>query len=152
MLSFALIVGGKAGAADKNDGEPANRGDDKDEDDRSLAQKAARRYPQLVTVGALLNRKVLRPMESQPVLGTVKAIVRAKDETIQAVIDYGSLLGFGGRPIAVPIDAMALLSPELEIVDFEPAELDKFPTFDAAGTTPLKSNETIRVGLAKPSH
>ena len=139
-LSLALGVVREAGAAEK------------DEDDDTLALKAAQRFPQPVAVGTLLNRKVLQPLESQPVLGTVKAIVRAKDESIEAVVDYGGFLGFGGRLIAVPTDAMALLSPELEIVDFEPAELDRFPTFDALGITPLKPNEIIRVGLAKPSH
>ena len=126
-------------------------GGDKDEDE-TLAQKAAHRFPQPVAVGTLIDRKVLRPMESQPVLGTVRSIVRGRDQTISAVIDYGGFLGFGARRIAVPIDAMALLSPELEIVEFEPDELDKFPTFDAEGTTALASDTIIHVGLAKPSH
>ena len=140
---------------DDSDGKGKDKGEgdqaDKD-DDETLAQKAAQRFPQPVAVGALLGRKVLQPLESQPILGTVKAIVRGSDRTISAVIDYGGILGFGARRIAVPIDAMALLSPAMEIVDFEPDELDKFPTFDPEGSTPLPPGAIIRVGLAKPSH
>ena len=123
-----------------------------DDDDETPAQKAAARFPQPVAVGALLHRKVLQPLESQPVLGTVAAIVRKADGTLAAVIDYGGWLGFGSRRIAVPIDAMALLSPDVEILDYEPDDLDDFPTFDAAGTTPLPAASVIRVALAKPSH
>ena len=42
----------------------------------SLAQSAAMRFPQPVRVGDLLGRDVLRPVESQDVLGHVREVVR----------------------------------------------------------------------------
>ena len=103
-------------------------------------------------MGSLLRRTVLQPEESQPVLGHVADIVRAKDGTLSAVVNYGGFLGFDTRPIAVPIDAMALLGEDMEILDFTPEQLKGFPTFDPAGTTPVPRSQTIRVALAKRAH
>ena len=118
----------------------------------SLAEAAARRFPQPIRVGDLLDRRVLQPLESQPTLGWVRSIVRRPDGTVDVVMTYGGLLGFFTRPIAVPVDGMALLGPYMEVLDFSPAQLDTFPTFDGSGATPLPSDSVIRVGLAKPSH
>ena len=125
----------------------------------SLADAAAKRFPQPVRVGTLIGRTVLEPLESQPVLGYVRQIVRLGDGTIEAVVAYGGLLGrFGGvlgigsRPIAVPIDAMALAGQYMEIVDFKPSQLRSFPTFGGDGATSIAPDAVIRVGLARPSH
>ncbi len=118
----------------------------------SLAMEAAQRFPQPVRVGDLIDRTVLRPVESQPVLGHVARVVRSGDGAVLVVIAFGGLFGLGARPIAVPVDAMALLGADMEIVGFTPAQLRGFPTFDAAGSVPVAPDDTIRVGLARPSH
>ena len=133
---------------------PISRADDDepDDDDMSLADKAAERFPQPVAIGALLHRTVLEPLESQPVLGHVDAVVRLPDTSVKVVVRYGGFWGFGGKPIAVPVEAMVLLGEYMEIVDFSPEELDAFPKFDGTGAKPLAPDEIIRVGLARPSH
>ena len=118
----------------------------------SLADAAARRFPQSVRAGDLLNRQVLRPIESQPTLGWVRDVVRRADGDIDIVVDYRGAFGLSARPIAVPVDAMVLLGEYMEIVDFNPDQLRQFQTFDAAGTTRLPPDTIIRVGLARPSH
>jgi hypothetical protein len=118
----------------------------------SLAESAAMRFPQSVRVGNLLGREVLRPVESQDVLGRVRRVVRDKNGQIMVVIDFGGFLGFGSRPIAVPIDAMVLLGQDMEIAAFTPKQLQQFPTFSPSGTTDVSDNTIIKVGLAKPSH
>lgn len=118
----------------------------------SLAESAAMRFPQPVRVGDLLHRAVLRPVESQDVLGRVSQVVRDPSGRIDVVIDFGGVLGFGRRPIAVPVDAMVLLGQDMEVVGFTPDQLKQFPTFSASGTSPLPNDAVIRVGLAKPSH
>jgi len=118
----------------------------------SLAESAAMRFPQPVRVGDLLGREVLRPVESQEVLGRVRRVVRDKNGQIVVVIDFGGFLGFGSRPIAVPVDAMVLLGQDMEIVAFTPKQLQRFPTFAPSGTTDVPDAAIIKVGLAKPSH
>jgi hypothetical protein len=118
----------------------------------SLAESTAMRFPQPVRVGDLLGREVLRPVESQDILGRVHGLVRDRDGRIMVVVDFGGFLGFGARPIAVPVDAMVLLGQDMEIVAFTPDQLRQFPTFSPAGTTDVADDTIIKVGLAKPSH
>ena len=118
----------------------------------SLADSAAMRFPQPVRVGSLLHRSVLEPVESQRVLGTVEQIVRFRDGTIQVVIAFGGILGFGARLIAVPIDAMVLVGQVVEVAAYTPKQLQTFPTFSPNNTTPVGPETVIKVGLAKPSH
>ena len=117
-----------------------------------LKTAAARRFPQPVRVGSLIGRLVLRPIESQDVIGKVARLVQGEDGGIHVVIDYGGLFGFGARPIAVPVEAMVILGDVMEVVDLTPAQLDALPTFAGEGKTPIPSDQTIKVGLARPSH
>ena len=118
----------------------------------SLAESAAMRFPQPVRVGDLLGREVLRPVESQDVLGRVRDIVREGDGGISVVIDFGAFLGLGSRLIAVPVDAMVLLGQDMEVVAFTPEQLRQFPTFSPSRANSLPNDAIIKVGLAKPSH
>ena len=111
------------------------------------------RFPQPVRVGDLLGREVLRPVESQDVLGRVRRLVRDGNGQIMVVVDFGGFLGFGTRPIAVPVDAMVLLGQDMEIVAFTPKQLRQFPTFSPSGATDVADvadDTIIKVGLAKP--
>jgi hypothetical protein len=117
-----------------------------------LAESAAMRFPQPVRVGDLLGRDVLRPVESQDVLGYVRELVRDSQGQIMVIVDFGGWFGFGSRPIAIPVDAMVLLGQDMEVVAFTPDELGRFPTFSPSGTTPIADDAVVKVGLAKPSH
>lgn len=117
-----------------------------------LAAFAARRYPQPVRVGDLIDRRVLQPLESRPVLGHVMSVVKSPDGATDIVVKFGGFLGFGGRLIAVPAIAMVLLGNELEILDFTPEQLKGFPTFDPTAAGTIAADQEIRIGLAHPSH
>ena len=118
----------------------------------SLAESAAMRFPQPVRVGDLIGREVLRPVESQDVLGRVRRVVGDQSGQIMIVVDFGGIFGFGNRPIAVPLDAMVLLGQDMEIIAFTPDQLRRFPTFSPAGAADVPDDTIIKVGLAKPSH
>jgi hypothetical protein len=118
----------------------------------SLAESAAMRFPQPVRVGDLIGRQVLRPLESQDVLGRVHRVVRDQNGQIMVIVDFGGFFGLGSRPIAVPVDAMVLLGQDMEIVAFTPEQLRLFPTFSLSGTSDVPDEMFIKVGLAKPSH
>ena len=143
--------GNKSDPKDRSKKDEGQKDDDDGDDDESLADKAAERFPQPVPAGTLLHRTVLEPLESQPVLGHVVGVVRVGDGTIAVVVNYGGILGFDARPIAVPIDAMTLLGADMEIVDFTPAQLRGFPTFEGTGT-PVPADQIVHVGLSRPSH
>lgn len=118
----------------------------------SLARSAAMRFPQPVRVGDLRHRLVLQPVEAQTILGRVQAVVRNASGEILIVMTYGGFMGVGGRPIAVPADAMVLLGQDMEVVAFSPRQLAAFPTYTASGMTAIADDTTIKIGLAKPSH
>lgn len=110
------------------------------------------RFRQPVRVGDLLGRDVLRPVESQDVLGRVRRLVRDGNGQIMVVVDFGGFFGFGRRSIAVPVDAMVLLGQDMEIVAFTPEQLQQFPTFLVSGTIDVAADTIIKVGIAKPTH
>jgi hypothetical protein len=120
--------------------------------DVDLAAFAARRFPQPVRVGDLIDRTVLRPLESRPVLGSVTQVIRVSSGKEEIVMKYGGFFGLGGRYIAVPIEAMALLGNELEVLGYTPQQLNTFPTYTGGGTARLTADDVIRMGLARPSH
>jgi hypothetical protein len=116
-----------------------------------LAAFAAKRFPQPVRVGDLTHRTVLEPTESRSVLGHVVQVVRLDHGGYAVVIKYGGLWSFGGRDIAVPLDAMVLLGAEVEVLDLTPDQLRRLPTYGGAGRV-LGADEIIHMGLAHPSH
>ena len=136
-----LVLGGGSASAQR----PAPPGTDR-------VAFAAKRFPQPVRVGDLIGRDVLQPLESRPLLGRVQQVVRTGDERILIVMSYGGVFGFGRRRIAVPVEAMVLVGTDLEVLDFTPAQLDAFASYDADGTTALGADQQIRMGLAHPSH
>ncbi len=121
-----------------------------EDDDQSAAAKA--RFPQPVQVGQLIGRDVLQPLESQPLLGHVRRLVRKPDGAIDVIVDYGGWFGWGARPIAVPLSAMALLGADMSIFGYRPDQLATFPTVTADAGQVLPAGETIQVGLTKPAH
>jgi hypothetical protein len=112
---------------------------------------AAKRFPQPVRVGDLLQRTVLEPVESRRILGHVDRVIRFDDGKEAIVMRFGGFLGLGSHQIAVPLAAMVLLGSELEVLDFTPQQLAKFPVYDGAGTA-LDAAQIIHMGLAHPSH
>ncbi len=118
----------------------------------ALAQRAAQRYPQPIRVGELIHRQVLRPVEQQDVLGRVASVMRRPDGAILVIVDLGGVLGLGTRPVAVPIEAVALLGEYVTVLDLTPEQLRTLPTFDGASAVPLEPAAVIRVGLTRPFH
>lgn len=117
-----------------------------------LAERAARRFPQPVRVGDLIDRKVLQPTPAQHVLGRVAAINRNDRGGIDVVVRFGGFFGWGARPIAVPVEAVALLGEHVAVMDFTPDQLRDFPTLSGAKDVAIPLNDTIRMGLTKPFH
>jgi hypothetical protein len=117
-----------------------------------MAALAAKRFAQPVRVGSLIDRAVLEPVESRALLGHVLRVVRLSDGTIDIVMRYGGFLGWGGRTIGVPIDAVALLGGELVMVGYTAPQLDGLPKFEAVNAVSIPAGALIPIGLTRPSH
>ena len=117
-----------------------------------LAQQAAERFPQPVRVGSLIGRRVLQPTESQPVLGRVRAVTRRADGGLDMIVQFGGFLGLGARPIAVPVEAVALLGEYVAVVGFTPGQLKTFPSVAGWGANTVGPDSIIHVGVVRPFH
>jgi len=113
----------------------------------TLSERAARRMPQPVRVGDLVGRAVLEPSNHQGRLGRVAGVSRGADGALLLVFRYGGLLGFGTRPIAVPIEATALLGQFVQVTDVALATLHALPDWTGEGATALGADDVVRIGL-----
>lgn len=118
----------------------------------TLAASTAMRFPQPVRAGTLIGRDVIRPVEAQDYVGSVRALVENASGQVLVVMKLGGFLGFGGRLVAVPLDAMVLLGQDMEVVALTPAQLRTLPAFSAKNLRPVDAARVLKVGLAKPSH
>jgi hypothetical protein len=146
FLVLVLAVASLAGAA------PAGAQAAPLPDRATLAAGAAKRFPQPVRAGDLIGRDVLQPLESQPVLGRIANVVRHADGSIDVLIRTGGVLGVGGRLVAVPIEAIALLGEHVALVGLKPEQLDALPTAGDAPGDAVPPDSAVRVGLTKPFH
>ena len=110
-------------------------------------EKMARRFPQPVRVGFLVGLPVID--ERSATVGRVREVVRTPEGKLRLVMPYGGLFGVGGRTIALPIEAVAMLGAQVAAVDMPRAALELAPTWYGAGDQPLGPDEVIRVGLTR---
>jgi hypothetical protein len=109
------------------------------------AQKMQRRYPQPVKVGDLIGLPVLD--FDDRTLGYVGSVVRTTDGKIKLIVPYGGFLGWGRRPVAVPIEVVAIAARQIAALDMTRAEFDAAPAWNASQRQSLPATETIRIGL-----
>jgi hypothetical protein len=114
-------------------------------------QKMQKRFPQAVRVGFLVGRPVLD--DDDNTLGYVQRVVRTADGKIQLIVRYGGWFGWIGwwqRPVAVPIEVVAMLGPFVAAIDMPPDQFRKAPTWGPeSDTTDVPADETVRVALTK---
>ena len=130
----------------------------KDEPERELSpeEKMQRRFPQPVRVGDLVGLPVLDWLDST--IGYVRQVVRTPDGKIRLIVPYGRRLGwvrYGGifdwqrRPVAVPLEVVAILGRQLAALDMSREEFDQAPTWTSAQDQPVPPNETIRIAITR---
>ena len=76
-------------------------------------QRMQARFPQNVRVGDLIGLPVLD--ESSSTLGHVREVVRTESDKIELIVAYGGFLGWGTRPVAVPIEVIGIQGRELRV-------------------------------------
>ena len=161
LLGFVLISHGmpraaetgiRIAAAPQAEAPPAKDGNDDEED--SPEDKMEARFPQPVKVGFLIGLPVLDWQDST--IGYVSDVVKNADGDIQLIVPYHPRLGFirssfpfERRPIAVPIEVVAILARQIAALDMPREEFDKAPTWDPGTTHPIPRDETIKIAVTR---
>lgn len=116
------------------------------------AARMERRWPQPVRAGDLIGLPVLD--DDDRTLGVVRRVMRTPDDKTVLIVDhhgwYGlGWLGLGIRPVAVPIEVVAIFGRQLASLDMPPSDYAAAPTWAQRQETDIPSGETIRIALTR---
>jgi hypothetical protein len=106
-----------------------------------------RRFPQPVRVGDLIGLPVLDWGDST--IGRVRQVVRTPAGKIALIVGVGGWFGIGARPVAVPLEVVAILARQIDALDMTREEIETAPTWDSSKGQPVGANEMIRIALAR---
>ncbi|MBX9777032.1 MAG: PRC-barrel domain-containing protein [Xanthobacteraceae bacterium] len=153
LLAAALFVIGAVGTvlpAHAASTQPQSR-EPAREEQLSPEETMRRRWPHPARVRDLIGLPLLDWRDNT--LGYVQRIVRTPDGKIQFIVRYGGWFGWIGwwqRPVAVPIEVVALLGPHVTLVDIGPEDLRGAPTWQPSeGSVEIAADDVIRVALAR---
>lgn len=110
-------------------------------------ERMRRRFPQPVRVGNLIGLRVLD--DNDVTIGIVRHVVRTTEGKIQLIIAHTGPLAWGGRLVAVPVEAVAIFGRQLASLDMQPEEYKSAATWQAADAQVLPPEEKIMVGLTR---
>jgi PRC-barrel domain len=106
-----------------------------------------RRFPQKVRVGDLIGLPMLD--DNDVTLGHVERVVRTPDGKIKLIVGYSKWFGWFGRPVAVPIEVVAILGRQIASLDMPPAEYAAAPTWMAGGDVAVPADDIIRIAVTR---
>ena len=115
--------------------------------DNSPEAIMSRRFPQKVRVGDLIGLPMLD--DNDVTLGDVERVVRTPEGKIKLIVGYSKWFGWFGRPVAVPIEAVAILGRQIASLDMPPAEYAAAPTWTEGKDIPIPDNDTIRIAITR---
>lgn len=113
----------------------------------SFEERMERRFPQPVRVGDLIGLPVLDYFDQT--IGRVRAVERTTEGKIRLVVPYGGYFSLRRRPVAVPIEVVAIAGRQLAALDMSWEEFAKAPTWTGAGAQPIAADDKIRIALYK---
>lgn len=119
-----------------------------DEDEALTPQeRMARRHPQTVRAGDLLGLPLL-DLDDRT-LGFVRQVARTADGGVVLVVPVGGWFGWGGRPVPVPLETVAILGRQIALLDIAREDLPGLATWAPAGDTPIAADETLRIAITR---
>jgi hypothetical protein len=98
-----------------------------------------RRFPQKVRVGDLVGLPMLD--DNDVTLGRVQRVVRSPEGKIKLIVNYSKWFGWFGRPVAVPVEAVAILARQIASLDMPPAEYEAAPTWTEGKDMPIPDGD-----------
>jgi hypothetical protein len=147
----------KAGSEDRgNDRVEAQERGGGQKKEKTPEEVMQARFPQPVRVGHLTGLPVLDFDDST--IGYVQRVVRTPDGKIQLIVPYGKWFGWardwwpftvGRRPVAVPIETVAILALQIDALDMTRSDFDKASTWIAGRDQPLPPDEMVKIAIAR---
>jgi hypothetical protein len=119
-------------------------------------EKMNARFPQPATVRHLIDLPLLDGDDRT--IGFIRHVVRTPDGKIKLIVPYSPWFGWVSyqgifdsfrRPVAVPIEVVAILARQIDALDMDRSEFDKAPTWSPQDGTPIPLDETVRIALAR---
>ena len=124
------------------------RPDDAVEDDRRVRCTAGPAHLLDVrTVGDLIGLPMLD--DNDVTLGRVERVVRTPEGKIRLIVGYSQWFGWFGRPVAVPIEVVAILGRQIASLDMPPAEYAAAPTWAAGRDMAVPDDDIIRIAITR---
>lgn len=123
-----------------------------DEREPTPEERMASRFPQPVKAGDLIGLAVLDWRDST--IGFVADVVRTPAGQIKLIVRYRKYFGWlpgvdwGRRPVAVPIEAVAMLGRQIAALDMPREDFESAPAFtQPAGK--ISPGETLRIAITR---
>jgi PRC-barrel domain len=142
-----LVIAQGASSAEPKPAEPASEKAQETAVDNSPGAIMSRRFPQKVRVGDLIGLPMLD--DNDVTLGRVERVVRTPQGKIELIVGYSKWFGWFGRPVAVPIEVVAILGRQIASLDMSPAEYAAAPTWTEGKDMPIPENDTIRIAITR---
>jgi sporulation protein YlmC with PRC-barrel domain len=141
-LLFAAVpacAAGPTGGAHTQAQEPS------EPDQRTPEERMNARFPQKVRVSDLIGIPV-QDYDSR-IIGYVTDVVRKPDGKIVLVMPEGGWFWRRGRPVPIPIEAVAIVARHVTLLDIPRENVPKLPTWNPAQGGSIDRNETIRMAI-----
>ena len=140
-------------SADKGSHDPTAEKEDKDDEKEvTPEEKMRKRFPHPVRVGDLLGLAVLDDGDST--IGYVRDVVRSPDGKISLIVPYSPWFGWapinwGKRPVAVPIETVAILARQLDALDMSRDDFNDADTWTPDQGKSVARDEKTLIALGR---
>jgi hypothetical protein len=79
----------------------------------------------------------------------VQRVVRTPGGKIKLIVGYSRWFGWFGRPVAVPIEVVAILARQIASLDMPPSEYEAASTWTEGRDMPIPDDDIIRIALTR---
>ncbi len=121
--------------------------DDTDDKPETPEQTFEDRYPQPVRVSDVVGKPMIQNDNAR--IGTVRHVARAPDGKLALIVPYGGVLGFGGRLVAVPLEAVGSIGTGIVSLDMEPEAYAAAPRWVQGDATILPLDAPMRIAICR---